>query len=147
MASMLTPIIQNDIRGFEHSTDKKALLGLKERGKVPLTGWLLNRYRPGQATMNRLIDDYITLSFESTASSAGTLFFVMGELAADPALADLLREEIIECAPDGKLPLTHLTELRRMDSVMRESTRANPFSHRTSKSSLLHSDLSPHWDC
>ena len=132
MASMLKPILQDDIREFEQSTDKKLLLGPKEKGKAPMTAWLLNRYKPGQATMTRLTDDYITTSFESTASSAGTLFFIMGELAADPALADSLREEIMECAPDGRLPLTHLTELRKMDSVMRESTRANPFSHRMS---------------
>lgn len=135
MASMLTPIIQDDIREFENSIDKKTLLGPKEKGKVPLTGWLLNRYKSDHVTMRRLIDDYITLSFESTASSAGTLFFIMGELAADPALADVLRDEIMDCAPDGKLPLSHLTELRRMDSVMRESTRVNPFSHRTQTSS------------
>ncbi|KAL8727211.1 MAG: hypothetical protein Q9166_006175 [cf. Caloplaca sp. 2 TL-2023] len=129
MASMLTPILQDDIHNFEHSADKKQLHGSKEKGKLPMTSWLLNRYKPGQATMKRLIDDYITLSFESTASSAGTLFFIMGELAADPELADTLRRELMNCAPTGDLPLTHLTELRKMDSVMRESTRANPFSH------------------
>ncbi|KAL8754897.1 MAG: hypothetical protein Q9184_004965 [Pyrenodesmia sp. 2 TL-2023] len=80
--------------------------------------------------MKRLIDDYITLSFESTASLAGTLFFIVGEIAADPALADTLRGELLSRAPDGTLPLTHLMELRKMDSVMRESTRTNPFSHR-----------------
>ena len=132
MASMLTPILQDDIREYEQSSDKKRLLGPKEKGKAPITAWLLNRYKPSQATMKRLTDDFITMSFESTASSAGTLFFIMGELAADPALADTLREEIIKYAPDGKLPSTHLSELRKMDSVMRESTRANPFSHRTS---------------
>ena len=130
MASMLTPILQADIREFEQTTDKKLLLGAKEKGKAPMTAWLLSRYKPGQATIKRLTDDYITTSFESTASSAGTLFFIMGELAADPALADTLREEIMKYAPDGNLPGTHLNELRKMDSVMRESTRANPFSHR-----------------
>lgn len=131
MAAMLKPIIQEDIHDYEQSKDKKSRVGPKEKGKVPLTGWLLNRYKPHQKIMKRFVDDYITLSFESTASSAGTLFFIMGELAADPALADILREEILQYAPDGKLPLTHLNELRKMDSVMRESTRANPFSHRT----------------
>ena len=136
MAEMIKPVIQDDIRDYDNSTDKKALPGPKEKGKVPMTAWLLNRYKSGKATMKRLVDDYITLSFESTASSAGTLFFIMGELAADPALADLLREEIMNCAPNGRLPLTHLTELRKMDSVMRESTRANPFSHRKLESSV-----------
>ena len=132
MASMLTPILQDDIHEYEQSTDKRQLLGPKEKGKAPMTAWLLNRYKPGQATMKRLTDDYITMSFESTASSAGTLFFIIGELAADPVLAETLREEIIKYAPNGNLPPTHLSELRKMDSVMRESTRANPFSHRTS---------------
>ena len=53
----------------------------------------------------------------------------MGELAADPALADTLREEIIKYARDGNVPPAHLSELRKMDSVMRELTRVNPFSH------------------
>lgn len=137
MASLLTPVLKEDIDEFDRSTDKKHLHGVKEKGKVPMTGWLLSRYKPRQAIMQRLIDDYITLSFESTASSAGTLFFIMGELAADPELADDLRRELVTCAPKGDLPLTHLTELRKMDSVMRESTRANPFSHRESITFLL----------
>ena len=134
MASMLTPILQDEIREYEQTTDKKLLLDPKRKGKAPMTAWLLNRYKPDQATIKRLTDDYITTSFESTASSAGTLFFIMGELAANPALADILREEIMKCAPDGNLPHTHLNELRKMDSVMRESTRANPFSYRMFKS-------------
>lgn len=47
----------------------------------------------------------------------------------DPALADILREEIKTFATDGNLPLTDLNELKKMDSVMRESARVNPFSH------------------
>ena len=130
MTRMLTPILQEDLREFEQNTDKKLLLTPKENGKAPMTAWLLNRYKPGAATITMLADDYITASFESTTSSAGTLFFIMAELAADPALADTLREEIMKYAPDGKLPLTHLMEMRKMDSVMRESSRTNPFSHR-----------------
>ncbi|KAL8840021.1 MAG: hypothetical protein Q9170_001505 [Blastenia crenularia] len=137
MANMLTPVLQEDWQEFDRSTNRKQLVGPKEKGKVPMTGWLLNRYKPGEATMKKLIDDYITLSFESTASSAGTLFFIIGEIAADPALADMLRRELTIAAPNGMLPQTHLTELRRMDSVMRESTRANPFSHLTLYRKLL----------
>ncbi|KAL8704425.1 MAG: hypothetical protein Q9201_002416 [Fulgogasparrea decipioides] len=137
MANMLTPILRDDIHEFEHSKDKKQLTGPKDKGKVPMTGWLLNRYKPGQATIERLINDYITLSFESTVSSAGALFFIIRELAADPALSDALRSELMSCAPSGELPLTYLTELRRMDSVMRESTRANPFSLRTSDPTFI----------
>lgn len=129
MARMLGPIIDEDMRECEGAADKKDLLGPRDKGKVPLTAWLMARYKGG-ATLERLIQDYITVSFESTPSSAGTLFFVMGELAADPALADVLRRELGEEVEEGRLPRSHLNELRMMDSVMRESARVNGFSHR-----------------
>ncbi|UKZ45852.1 hypothetical protein TrVGV298_000045 [Trichoderma virens] len=68
-------------------------------------------------------------SIISTTSTAGTLFFLLTELADDPALVDALRDEIKTVAPGGLLPFTHLNELRKLDSVMRESARVNPFSH------------------
>ncbi|KAK5633752.1 hypothetical protein RRF57_009467 [Xylaria bambusicola] len=129
---MLRPILARDMRDYNASEDKKSLAGPSEQGRVPLTSWLLRRYpRTVKDVKQRLIDDYINASFESTPSSAGTLFYLVVELAADPALVDLLREEIKDVAPDGKLPLTHLNELRKMDSVMRESARVNPFSYLT----------------
>ncbi|KAI1193514.1 cytochrome P450 oxidoreductase GliF [Nemania serpens] len=129
---MLRPVLKRDVQEYNASEDKKSLAGPSERGKVPLTSWLLRRYPANTKDVNqRLLDDYINASFESTPSSAGTLFYMVVELAADPALADVLRKEIEEIAPDGKLPLTHLNELKKMDSVMRESTRVNPFSYLT----------------
>ncbi|EKG11533.1 Cytochrome P450 [Macrophomina phaseolina MS6] len=129
MKRMLRPIIEADMREYEQTADKKSLLGPKEKGKVQLTGWLMSRYK-GQVTLEQLVKDYITVSFESTPSSAGTLFFVMAELAADPALAEELREEIKTVLDeDGHLPQSHLNGLQKMDSVMRESSRMNGFSH------------------
>ena len=131
---MLRPVLEKDIREYESSTDKKDLLGPKKQGKVQLTGWLLARYK-GKLDIDVLVQDYITLSFESTPSTASTLFFVVCELAADPALQDVLRQELQEQADHGRLPRTHLNELRKMDSVMRESARVNPFSYRKSSQS------------
>ncbi|KAI0183713.1 cytochrome P450 oxidoreductase GliF [Xylaria flabelliformis] len=129
---MLTPVLEQDMRGYSARTDKTSLTGVEEQGRIPLTTWLLRRYPQSvKDVRTRLMDDYINASFESTPSSAGTLFYIVVELAADPALADLLREEIDQLAPDGQLPLTHLNELKRMDSVMRESSRVNPFSSLT----------------
>ncbi|GJD05339.1 cytochrome P450 oxidoreductase GliF [Colletotrichum higginsianum] len=125
---MLRPVLERDIREYECSADKKDLFGPKEQGKVQLTGWLLARYK-GKMDFDALVQDYITLSFESTPSTASTLFFLVCELAADPTLQDLLRQELQEQTEDGRLPQTHLNELRKMDSVMRESARVNPFSY------------------
>lgn len=127
MTRMLTPVIEGDMKEYESSTDKKDLQGPKRQGKVPLTGWLMERYGPARGTVQQIVSDYILTSFESTPSSAGTLYFIMAELAADPELVDLLRDEIKTVAQDGKLPTTHLYELHKMDSVMRESSRMNPF--------------------
>lgn len=126
---MLRPVLEKDIQEYESSTDKKDLLGPKEKGKVQLTGWLLARYK-GKMNIDDLVQDYITLSFESTPSTASTLFFLVCELAADPTLQEMLHQELQEQTDQGRLPQTHLNELRKMDSVMRESARVNPFSYR-----------------
>nr|QJY30858.1 ent-kaurene oxidase [Discosia rubi] len=125
---MLRPVLMADIHEYETSTDKKQLLGPKEKGKVQLTAWLLARYK-GKMGIDDLIQDYMTISFESTPSSAATLFFATCELAADPRLQDVLRRELEDITDHGQLPRTHLNELRKMDSVMRESARVNGFSH------------------
>ena len=132
MKKRLTPIVKADMQEYENSENKKALLGPRNKGKVQMTGWLMSRYRdPSKKTdVQALLNDHIATIFESTPSSAGTLFFIMGELAADPKLAEILRQELLDVAPGGRLPQTHLNELRKMDSVMRESARVNPFSYR-----------------
>ncbi|KAL7941103.1 cytochrome P450 [Trichoderma barbatum] len=131
LGRLLGPVIKEDIAEYEASkSEKRAMVDPKEKGKVALTSWLLRRYPSSQKnSFAKLMEDYINISFESTTSTAGTLFFLLTELAADPALVDILRDEIKAVAPSGLLPLTHLNELKKLDSVMRESTRVNPFSH------------------
>jgi hypothetical protein len=129
MGCKLKPILKADMKEYSQSTDKSSLLRSKEMGKAKMTAWLLSRYKNTKVNVDQLLADYITIIFESTPSSAGTLFFIMGELAADPTLQDELRAEIQEIAKDGQLPATHLLELKKMDSVMRESARMHGFSH------------------
>ncbi|KAI9771200.1 MAG: hypothetical protein M1839_002859 [Geoglossum umbratile] len=128
MKRILAPIIKADMEEYLNSSDKKGLLQLKSDGKVPFTAWLMSRYKPEEATMDQLVKDYVITSFESTPSTAATLYCTLAELAAKPELMDVLREELAEVMKDGKLPETHLGELRKMDSVMREASRTNPFS-------------------
>jgi hypothetical protein len=131
---MLVPVIAADCKEYEASTDKKTLLGPQDQGKTQITGWLLSRYSKGKSERRRmddLVQDYMSLILESTASSSLTLYFLVLELAVDPGLADELRREIEQVtAGSGLLPQTHLNELRKMDSVMRESARMNGFSNR-----------------
>jgi cytochrome P450 len=126
----ITPIIKKDMHEFLNTADKKSLLRLTEDDKVPFTASLMTRYKPKEATLSQLLQDYITVAFESTPSSAAALYLLLRELAAHPELLDILRDELREVMVDGKLPKSHLAELRKMDSVMRESARANPFSLR-----------------
>ncbi|KAE8373287.1 cytochrome P450 oxidoreductase GliF [Aspergillus bertholletiae] len=124
----LAPVVKQDMHVFRSADNKKALLSVSEDGKVPFTAALMTRYRPEEATLSQILNDYITASFESTPSSAGALYLILMELASRPELVETLRQELREVMVDGKLPKTHLAELRKMDSVMRESARANPFS-------------------
>ncbi|KAL2132704.1 hypothetical protein VTI74DRAFT_3467 [Chaetomium olivicolor] len=131
LARLLAPVLKEDIREYESSTDKKALAGPKAKGKMPVTSWLMGRYPASykKNLLGHLTNDCLGISFESTSTTSGTLFYIMVELAADPALADTVRQELREVAPEGRLPSTQLNELKVMDSVMRESARVNPFSH------------------
>lgn len=126
----ISGVIKEDMKKYNDAKDKKSLLRLTEDGKVPLTAALMSRYTKEEATLDRLLQDYIIASFVSTPSSAAALYLTMMEMAAHPELIGILREELQEVTVDGKLPKTHLGELRKMDSVMRESARANPFSLR-----------------
>ncbi|CAG8960280.1 hypothetical protein HYFRA_00012800 [Hymenoscyphus fraxineus] len=121
-------VIKKDMQNFLSAKDKKSLLKLTEEGKVPFTAALMTRYKPEEATLSQLLQDYVTVSFESTPSSAAALYLILMELATRPELVEILRQELQEVMVDGKLPKTHLAELRKMDSAMRESSRVNPFS-------------------
>jgi hypothetical protein len=130
LARLLAPVLTGDIREYESSTGEKGLESPKAEGKMALTSWLMGRYPSSvKDVASQLTNDYLDISFESTPSSSGTLYYILVELAADPALAETVRQELREIAPNGKLPSTHLNELKMMDSVMRESVRVNPFSH------------------
>lgn len=131
MSRMLRPVLQKDVDMYWTSKGNGVLEVSPVNDKVPLSRWLLQRYPAGvKDVYSRLMDDYISLSFESTPSSAGTLYYILVELAADPELAEVLRKEVLSITLDGKLPSTQLSELDKMDSVMRESARVNPFSYR-----------------
>jgi hypothetical protein len=130
MKWVIRGVIKSDMKEFLDAKDKKSLLKLTEEGKVPFTAALMTRYKPEEATLSQLLQDYVTVSFESTPSSTAALYLILMELAAQPELIDTLRQELREVMVDGKLPKTHLAELRKMDSVMRESSRTNPFSLR-----------------
>ena len=127
MRDIIKPVIAADIDEYERASDKKELLRAKEDGKLPYSAWLLSRYRPGEGTPYQLATDYLVTSFESTVSTAVTLYNIIADIAVRPGLQDELREELEEVLVDGKLPSTSLKELRKMDSVMRESFRLNPF--------------------
>ncbi|KAL5355552.1 cytochrome P450 [Aspergillus floccosus] len=128
MKKLLTPMLHEDIAAFKDAKDRSEMLRPKEEGKIQLTGMLLNRYKQGEATIRQLIVDYILISFDSTPSTASALYHVICELAAHPEAADVLRKELDEVMVDGKLPQTHLQELQRMDSFLRESFRLHPVS-------------------
>jgi hypothetical protein len=127
MRRILEPIIQQDLDEWNKTDDKKEQLKVKEGQRLPYHKWLMSRYGPGEATPRQLATDQIVTAFESTVSTALTLYYILFQLALRPDLQDELRQEIAENTTDGQLPLTSLNELRKMDSVMRESFRVSPF--------------------
>ncbi|KAI1304522.1 cytochrome P450 oxidoreductase GliF [Xylaria venustula] len=126
MKRLLTPVLEEDIKDFYQSNDKKELLKPKPEGKIPFTGFLLSRYKTAEANLKQLISDYVLISFDSTPSTASALFHALCELALHPEAAEVLRQELDEVVVAGNLPGTHLQELRKMDSFLRESFRLHP---------------------
>ncbi|TLS27823.1 hypothetical protein PpBr36_02041 [Pyricularia pennisetigena] len=124
---MLTPVLKRDLDEYHGATDKKEFLRPRAEGKVPLTGFLLSHYKSAQASLKQLVSDYINLIFYSTPNTAAVMFHALCDLAAHPEAVDVLRRELDEVLVDGKLPATHLQELRKMDSFLRESFRMHPF--------------------
>jgi cytochrome P450 len=127
MRRILEPIIKQDLDEWSKTDDKKEQLKVKEGQRLPYHKWLISRYGPGEATPRQLATDQIVTAFESTISTALTIYYILFQLASRPELQDELRQEITDNTTDGQLPSTSLTELRKMDSVMRESFRVNPF--------------------
>lgn len=126
---MITPMIRRDMDEYERAADRKKVWKLTEDGKLPFTQWLMARYEPSQATQHQLTTDHLLVNIESTLKTATAMYSIVLELARRPQLQDELRREIEEASMlDGQLPSTNLKELRKMDSVMRETARVNPFS-------------------
>ncbi|KAI0109877.1 cytochrome P450 oxidoreductase GliF [Daldinia grandis] len=128
MKRLLTPYLKHDIKTFEGCKDKKSLLKPTPEGKIPFTAMLLSRYKDAGASIRQLVEDYILVSFDSTPSTTSALYHAICELARHPRAVDILRKELEEVMVDGKLPTTHLQELKRMDSFLRESFRLHPVS-------------------
>lgn len=128
MKRLLTPELQKDIKNYYTADDKKEHLKPKPEGKIPFTGFLLSRYKAAEANIKQLISDYILISFDSTPSTASALFHALCELALHPEAAEILRQELDEVVVAGNLPGTHLQELKKMDSFLRESFRMHPIS-------------------
>ncbi|PGH16798.1 hypothetical protein AJ80_05113 [Polytolypa hystricis UAMH7299] len=134
MAILLRPMVTGQVLKFKAATaeseeKRQELLRASAEKDLPITSWLMNRYRPEEREVKQVISDIIAMSFEATPSSAGTAYYILTELLVRPELMEELREELRDVMKDGKLPLTHLSELQKMDSVMRESARVNPISY------------------
>lgn len=135
MAYLLRPSVTKQVRSFKAAAakgddERQDLLRPSAEKDLPITSWLMNRYRPEEQEVNQVIADTIAMSFEATPSSAGTAYYILTELLVRPDFMQELRQELDEVMKDGKLPLTHLSELKKLDSVMRESSRVNPISYR-----------------
>lgn len=142
---LLKPMAKADWEEYENASDKKkkAILQATPDKKFPITAWLMSRYRPEERSLSQITHDLIVATFESTPSTAGTMFFILAELVSRPELVEKLRDEVDGVLKNGLLPQTTLTELRKMDSVMRESTRVNPFSLRTYPPFPIHFSIQP----
>jgi hypothetical protein len=132
MMMLLRPVARQDLQLVDELGEEKKKERDDEKARFPLSTWLTARYQPSERTLSQLTHDHIVTAFESTASTAGTLYFILAELVTRPELVEELRAELAAIEDkDGHLPQTSLTELRKMDSVMRESSRVNIFSHCT----------------
>jgi hypothetical protein len=57
---VLNPVIKADMEEYRKADDKKRLMKIQEDGKLPYTAWLMARYKKEEATVDRLVTDYIT---------------------------------------------------------------------------------------
>ncbi|KAK0613998.1 cytochrome P450 [Immersiella caudata] len=125
LASLLRPTVEQAIRDSAAAATNKDKDSKKPTTLIHL---LLARYPPGEFNIDQLIKDTITATFESTPTTAVSLYWMLTELVLRPDLVEDLRLELQTVLDkDGNLPLTQLTELAKMDSFMRESARINTF--------------------
>ncbi|KAK4212046.1 cytochrome P450 [Rhypophila decipiens] len=145
MRILLRPMVKKEIADYmeqrgKRKKDTPSDTGLhKSRPKIPMTSWLLSRYLNDQtgtkagnakvpsAVINEILHDYTVLSFEATASTSATLYFILAELVTRPELIQELREEMTAVMGSNQ---KHSTDgLEKLDSVMRESSRVHNFNH------------------
>ncbi|GAP83762.1 putative cytochrome P450 oxidoreductase [Rosellinia necatrix] len=124
MKRLAYPIVKQDLR--EYGEGRKPATETFRLGAC-----LAARYKAEDRTADRLAQDFIVTMFESLGSTTCSLYFIISELALRPDLADELRDELKANLIDGQLPKSQLSELRKMDSFMRESMRTNVFSYLT----------------
>ncbi|KAK2050988.1 cytochrome P450 oxidoreductase GliF [Colletotrichum caudatum] len=131
MGRMLKPKLDREIETFKSASNKRNLLVPKSDEDLPFTQFLLSRYTEAAATIRQIVIDYIQVSYTSTPTTASALYHALWELAQRPEAVDILRQELREVMIDGNLPRTHLQELKRMDSFLRESFRLHPITRFT----------------
>ncbi|KAL4795762.1 cytochrome P450 oxidoreductase GliF [Aspergillus venezuelensis] len=124
----LAPRLRKEMKQFHETAAKKGLLTVSKDGKVPFTAALMSRYKPHEATLGRLVKDYIALAFLTNFAVAVALHLNILDFASRPELVEVVREEVRDTTSDGVLPQSHLSELRKLDSIMRESLRVNAMS-------------------
>lgn len=132
MSYLLRPTIEQAMQ--EHCSLTN---GNNKAEKISLVHMLLRRYKQGEFRYDQLVKDIITATFESTPTTAVSLYWMLTELLQRPDLADELREEVTDALQDGNLPATALNELSKLDRFMRESPRVNTFHYRKSEGAPL----------
>ncbi|KAI9166412.1 Cytochrome P453 monooxygenase [Paramyrothecium foliicola] len=105
----------------------RELLKARDGGRLPDHKWPISRYDAGESTPCQLTTDQIITAFESSVSTTILCYNILFDLAVRPDLQDELRQEIAENTMSGQFPPTNLEELRKMDSLMRETFRISPF--------------------
>ncbi|KAL4876140.1 cytochrome P450 oxidoreductase GliF [Aspergillus karnatakaensis] len=128
MRRFLGPTLRAEMNQFRAAESKKRLLTVSEDRKVPFTAALMSRYKPEDVTVRRLADDYTVLAFLTNFAVAVATHLNILDLASRSELVEELRQELREKTVDGALPKSHLAELRKLDSFMRESLRLNAMS-------------------
>lgn len=126
MSYLLRPTIEQAMREQNSLANGSS----KVEKKLTLVHMLMDRYKQGEFQYDQLVKDVITATFESTPTTAVSLYWMLTELLQRPDLVEELREEVTGVLHDGKLPATPLTELPKLDSFMRESARVNIFHYR-----------------
>ncbi|RYP38692.1 hypothetical protein DL768_010763 [Monosporascus sp. mg162] len=123
---------RKDLQEYEDAIrdeKKESMIQKSFEKKFPMTAWLMSRYRPEERNLEQIKHDFVLAMFHATPSTSATLYCILSELVVRRTLIDELREELLQVMVDGRLPQTQLGELKKLDSFMRESARANLFQY------------------